>query len=304
MTLPADGPAIAIRDLAKSYGQVHAVRGVTFDVQRGEIFGFLGLNGAGKTTTIRILLDLLRPSRGQAQLFGFDCQRQSRLARATVGYMPGELGFYSDMTGFEVLDLMARLSGGGDDSTRRLQLADRLELARADLRRPLRAYSTGMKRKLGLIQALQTDPPLLILDEPTEGLDPLVQRALHHLLLELRARGRTVFMSSHVLSEVERLCDRIGVIREGEMVLLSTVEEARRRSGRTVRIQFSQPVEPMTLSAGMSLVSQTPDRWSVEVKHEMGPLLAVLADLPVRDLEIVEPSLEDVLRSFYRVDAS
>ncbi len=115
MTVPADGPAIAIRDLAKSYGQVHAVRGVTFDVQRGEIFGFLGLNGAGKTTTIRILLDLLRPSRGQAQLFGFDCQRQSRLARATVGYMPGELGFYSDMTGLEVLDLMARLSGGGDD---------------------------------------------------------------------------------------------------------------------------------------------------------------------------------------------
>jgi ABC-2 type transport system ATP-binding protein len=304
VTLPADGPAIAIRDLAKSYGHVQAVRGVTFEVQRGEIFGFLGLNGAGKTTTIRILLDLLRPSRGQAQLFGFDCQRQSRLARATVGYMPGELGFYSDMTGLEVLDLMARLSGRRPEATLRLQLADRLELARADLRRPLRAYSTGMKRKLGLIQALQADPPLLILDEPTEGLDPLVQRALHQLLLELRARGRTVFMSSHVLSEVERLCDRIGVIREGEIVLLSTVEEARRRSGRTVRIQFSQPVEPMALSAGMSLVSRTPDRWSVEIEHEIGPLLAVLAALPVRDLEIVEPSLEDVLRSFYRVDAS
>jgi ABC-2 type transport system ATP-binding protein len=231
----------------------------------------------------------------------FDCQRQSRLARATVGYMPGELG----LLGHDRLraDLMAR-ERRWDDSTRRLQLADRLELARADLRRPLRAYSTGMKRKLGLIQALQADPPLLILDEPTEGLDPLVQRALHQLLLELRARGRTVFMSSHVLSEVERLCDRIGVIRDGEMVLLSTVEEARRRSGRTVRIQFSQPVEPMALAAGMSLVSQTPDGWSVKVEHEIGPLLAVLADLPVRDLEIVEPSLEDVLRSFYRVDAS
>jgi ABC-2 type transport system ATP-binding protein len=299
----ADGPAIAIRDLAKSYGHVHAVRGVTFEVARGEIFGFLGLNGAGKTTTIRILLDLLRPSRGQAHLLGFDCQRQSRLARATVGYMPGELGFYSDMTGLEVLDLMARLSSRAPDPGYRLQLTDRLELTRADLRRPLRAYSTGMKRKLGLIQALQDDPPLLILDEPTEGLDPLVQGALHQLLLELRARGRTVFMSSHVLSEVERLCDRIGVIREGEMVLLSTVEEARRRSGRTVRIQFSRPVEPMALSAGMSLVSQTPDRWSVKVEHEIGPLLAILADLPVRDLEILEPSLEDVLRSFYRMDA-
>jgi ABC-2 type transport system ATP-binding protein len=279
---------------------VHAVRGVTFDVQRGEIFGFLGLNGAGKTTTIRILLDLLRPSRGQAQLFGFDCQRQSRLARATVGYMPGELGFYSDMTGLEVLDLMARLSGGRPDATLRLRLADRLELARADLRRPLRAYSTGMKRKLGLIQALQTDPPLLILDEPTEGLDPLVQRALHELLFELRGRGRTVFMSSHVLSEVERLCDRIGVIREGEVVLLSTVEEARRRSGRTVQIQFTRPVDALPLPAGMSLVSRTPDRWSVKVEHDIGELMPLLGTLPVRDLEILEPSLEDVLRSFYR----
>jgi ABC-2 type transport system ATP-binding protein len=157
-----------------------------------------------------------------------------------------------------------------------------------------------MKRKLGLIQALQTDPPLLILDEPTEGLDPLVQRALHELLFELRGRGRTVFMSSHVLSEVERLCDRIGVIREGEVVLLSTVEEARRRSGRTVQIQFTRPVDALPLPAGMSLVSRTPDRWSVKVEHDIGELMPLLGTLPVRDLEILEPSLEDVLRSFYR----
>jgi ABC-2 type transport system ATP-binding protein len=302
MTSSAEGPAIAIRDLAKSYGRVHAVRGVTFDVERGEIFGFLGLNGAGKTTTIRILLDLLRPSRGSAQLFGLDCQRQSRLARALVGYMPGELGLYPDMTGLELLDLTSRLSGASGDTGYRLQLVDRLELARTDLRRSLRAYSTGMKRKLGLIQALQTDPPLLILDEPTEGLDPLVQRALHELLFELRGRGRTVFMSSHVLSEVERLCDRIGVIRQGEMVLLSTVEEARRISGRTVRIQFARPVAAMALPVGMQLVSQTPDRWTVKVEHEVGALLPMLAHLPVRDLEIIEPALEDVLGSFYRAD--
>jgi ABC-2 type transport system ATP-binding protein len=302
MTPPADGPAIAIRDLAKSYGSVHAVRGVTFDVERGEIFGFLGLNGAGKTTTIRILLDLLRPSRGSAHLFGLDCQRQSRLARGLVGYMPGELGLYPDMSGLELLDLTLRLSGASRDTGYRLQLVDRLELARADLRRPLRAYSTGMKRKLGLIQALQADPPLLILDEPTEGLDPLVQRALHELLFELRGRGRTVFMSSHVLSEVERLCDRVGVIRRGEIVLLSTVEEARRRSGRTVRVQFARPVEAMALPAGMHLVSQTPDRWTVKIEHEVGALLPILAHLPVRDLDIVEPALEDVLHSFYRKD--
>ncbi len=197
---------------------------------------------------------------------------------------------------------MARLSGSAIEAGHRLLLADRLELARADLRRPLRVYSTGMKRKLGLIQALQADPPLLVLDEPTEGLAPLVQQALHALLFELRGRGRTVFMSSHVLSEVERLCDRIGVIRHGEMVLLSTVEEARRRSGRTVRIQFAGPVEAIELPAGMRLVSQTPDRWSVRIEHEVGALLPILAHLPVRDLDIVEPALEDVLRSFYRVD--
>jgi ABC-2 type transport system ATP-binding protein len=297
------GPAIAIRDLAKSYGAVHAVRGVTFDVTPGEIFGFLGLNGAGKTTTIRMLLDLLRPSRGSAALFGIDCHRDSRKARALVGYMPGELGLYTDMTGQEILDLLAHLSGTRVDNAYRLKLVDTLELARADLKRTLREYSTGMKRKLGLIQALQTDPPLLILDEPTEGLDPLVQESLNEILFELRRRGRTIFMSSHVLSEVERLCDRIGMIRSGEIVLLSTVEEARRLGGRIVRVRFARAVDPgdiVALPPGMTLLSHTADAWQVRVEREMGDLLPLLAALPVRDLEITEPALEDVLRTFYR----
>ena len=294
------GPAVAIRDLAKSYGAVHAVRGVTFDVAQGEIFGFLGLNGAGKTTTIRMLLDLLRPSRGSAALFGIDCHRESLKARALVGYMPGELGLYTDMTGRALLDLLARLSGARIDLTYRLKLTDALELARADLERTLREYSTGMKRKLGLVQALQTDPPLLILDEPTEGLDPLVQESLNEILFGLRRRGRTIFMSSHVLSEVDRLCDRIGMIRNGEMVLLSTVQEARRLCGRMVRVQFSAPVNVVALPPGMTLASSTADRWQVRVEHEIGPLLPLLAALPVRDLEIAEPALEDVLRGFYR----
>ena len=294
------GPAIAIRDLAKSYGDVHAVRGITLDVAQGEIFGFLGLNGAGKTTTIRMLLDLLRPSRGSAALFGIDCHRDSLKARALVGYMPGELGLYTDMTGQALLDLLARLSGAHINLTYRLKLTDALELAHADLKRTLREYSTGMKRKLGLIQALQSDPPLLILDEPTEGLDPLVQQALNEILFELRTRGRTIFMSSHVLSEVERLCDRIGMIRSGEIVLLSTVEEARRLGGRIVRVRFSKPVDPVALPPGMTLVSHTSDDWQVRAEHEIGHLLPLLAALPVRDLEITEPALEDVLRTFYR----
>ena len=297
---PDSSPAIAVHDLAKSYGAVHAVRGITFDVAQGEIFGFLGLNGAGKTTTIRLLLDLLRPSRGSAALFGVDCQRDSKKARALVGYMPGELGLYTDMTGLELLDLMGHLSADRVDADYRLQLVDALELARADLRRTLREYSTGMKRKLGLIQALQTDPPLLILDEPTEGLDPLVQQSLNEILFELRRRGRTIFMSSHVLSEVERLCDRIGMIRSGEMVLLSTVEEARRLGGRIVRIHFARDVDAIALPPGMTFLSRAADRWQVRVEREMGDLLPLLSALPVRDLEITEPALEDVLRGFYR----
>jgi ABC-type multidrug transport system ATPase subunit len=297
-------PAVALRDLAKSYGSVHALRGVTLEVQQAQIFGFLGLNGAGKTTTIRILLDLIRPTRGSALLFGIDCQKESRKARALAGYLPGELGLYPDMTGQEVLDLTARLSGTAIDERARFDLLDRLELARADLRRRLREYSTGMKRKLGLVQALQTDPPLLILDEPTEGLDPLMQGALHEILFDARRRGRTVFMSSHVLSEVERLCDRIAVIRKGEIVLLSTVDEARRLSGRIVRVQFSRAVDAIDLPAGMSFADRAPDRWAIRVPGEAGDLLPLLGRLPVRDLEIVEPALEDVLRSFYREGGS
>ncbi|HMD37440.1 MAG TPA: ABC transporter ATP-binding protein [Vicinamibacterales bacterium] len=300
-----DQPAIAVRDLAKSYGSVHAVRGVSFDVHGGEILGFLGLNGAGKTTTIRILLDLLRPTRGTARIFGIDCQRDGRAARAKVGYTPGELGLYSDMTGRQLLDLMAALCGARVDDGYRLKLVDRLELARADLDRTLREYSTGMKRKVGLVQALQGDPPLLILDEPTEGLDPLVQLALNELLFDLRSRGRTVFMSSHVLSEVQRLCNRIAVIRAGEIVLLSTVDDARRLGGRVVRVRFSEPpagAHALALPAGMTVVERTGEGWTISAEGEIGALLQTLARLPVRDVEIVEPSLEDVLQRFYRED--
>jgi len=298
-----DQPAIALQDLAKSYGAVNAVRGISLDVRRGEIFGFLGLNGAGKTTTIRILLDLLRPTRGSASVFGIDCQRSGREVRALVGYTPGELGLYPDMTGRQLLDLMARLSGARVDEAYRLKVIDRLELARGDLDRTLREYSTGMKRKLGLAQALQADPPLLILDEPTEGLDPLVQLALNDLLFDLRSRERTVFMSSHVLSEVERLCDRIAVIRAGAIVLLSTVDEARRLSGRIVRVLFAAPVDPVDVVAlppGARMIERAPDRWTVAVEGEAGALLTALARLPIRDLQIAEPSLEDVLQRFYR----
>ena len=161
-----------------------------------------------------------------------------------------------------------------------------------------------MKRKLGIVQALQADPPLLILDEPTEGLDPLVQRALNEILFDLRDRGRTVFMSSHVLSEVETVCDRIGVIRDGELVLLSTLEEVRGLGGRSVRIHFERPVQPPKLPEGTSVVEISDLLWHLRLQGELGELLRLLRDLPVRDLEVIEPALEDVLKSFYREDSA
>src|SRR5262245_46723337 len=194
----------------------------------GEVLGFLGLNGAGKTTAIRLLLDLLRPSSGQAFIFGHDCCLDGLAARAQVGYLPGELGMYPDLTGLEILDFLASLNAQPVDKRRRQDLADRLELSQRDLRRRIRQYSTGMKRKLGVIQAFQADPPLLILDEPTEGLDPLMQESFYSLLTDVKSKGTTVFMSSHVLSEVERVCDRIALLRKGELVLLSSVQESRR----------------------------------------------------------------------------
>src|SRR5512143_1327486 len=225
-------PAIAIRSLTKRFGRLVAVHNLELEVTRGEILGFLGLNGAGKTTTIRILLDLLRPNSGNASILGHDCQSDGLQARLNIGYLPGEMGIYSDLTGREVLDLLAKLSKKVVDKALRRELQDRLEFPESDLRRRLREYSTGMKRKLGLIQAFQSDPALLILDEPTEGLDPLMQESFYKLLVDVKQRGRTVFMSSHVLSEVERVCDRIALVRKGELVLLSSVEELRKLASR------------------------------------------------------------------------
>jgi ABC-2 type transport system ATP-binding protein len=194
--------AISISGLTKRYGRLIAVNHLDLEVPRGEVFGFLGLNGAGKTTTIRILLDLLRPTSGNAAVFGHDCQSDSLSARSDVGYLPGEMGTYSDLTGHELLMFLERIGRRKVSREHRKNLIERFELSDRDLSRKLREYSTGMKRKLGLIQAFQTDPHLLILDEPTEGLDPLMQEAFYGLLTDGRNRGRTVCMSSHVLTEV------------------------------------------------------------------------------------------------------
>src|SRR5215469_6980633 len=294
---PAPGqPAISIRGLSKQYGKLTAVRNLDLDVNEGEILGFLGLNGAGKSTTIRILLDLLRPTGGTASLFGHDCQAEGIAARALTGYLPGEMGVYSDLTGVTILDFLAGLNHRKVDPQYRRELQERLELPDSDLRRKLREYSTGMKRKLGLIQAFQSDPALLILDEPTEGLDPLIQESFYKLLADTRNRDRTVFMSSHVLPEVERVCDRIGVLRKGELVLLSSVEDARKLASRRVRVTFQQDVAvPVSLPLGFEMTDAKPRIWILRGTGPLGALPSFLATLPVADLAIEEARLEDVL---------
>jgi ABC-2 type transport system ATP-binding protein len=297
----SDVPAVSLQGITKRYGKLTAVNSLNLEVAPGEILGFLGLNGAGKTTTIRILLDLLRPTAGRAFVFGHDCQRQGLDARSNIGYLPAEMGIYSDLTGREILDLLGGLQRRPVDLPRRRNLQERLSLPDTDLRRRIREYSTGMKRKLGLIQAFQSGPQLLILDEPTEGLDPLMQEAFYALLAEARSGGAAVFMSSHVLSEVDRVCDRIAILRNGGLVLLSSVEEIRKVASRRVRVHFEGDVAPpVTLPPGVHMIEPGPRLWTLTVEGFMGPLLELLRAAPVKDIEVSQPKLEEVVMQYYR----
>ena len=295
-------PAVATRGLTKRFGRLVAVKALDLAVEPGQVFGFLGLNGAGKTTTIRILLDLLRPNAGRASILGHDCQADGIAARALVGYMPGEPGFYRDMTGRQALGVVARLSVRAVRAAWQRELLDRLAFRDADLDRRIREYSTGMKRKLAIVSAFQADAPLLILDEPTEGLDPLMQEAFYALLADVRRRETTVFLSSHVLSEVDRVCDRIGILRTGELVLEASVEQVRRMAPRHVRVVFREPVAPPPAGwpPEIEIVGASATQWSLQVRGSMGPVVESLAGLPVSDLDVREPRLEDVVIRYYR----
>ncbi len=293
---------IAIDNLGKRYGRAQALAGLSLEVHEGEVFGFLGLNGAGKTTTIRLLLDLIRPTAGNARIFGHDCRAASLEVRRLVGYLPGEPPFLADMTGEQLLRLLERVGGRRVDAAWRAELVERFDLPARHLARRVRDYSTGMKRKLALVQAFQHDPPLLILDEPTESLDPVMQEAVWALVADLRARGRTVFLSSHVLSEVERVCTRVGVLREGRLVLLASIDELRELAPRTVVVRFASeaPPPPPEIAPGLKVIGSAPAAWNLEARGPLGPLLTRLAGLDVADLEVREPRLEEIVVPYYR----
>jgi ABC-type multidrug transport system ATPase subunit len=293
--------AIRAEGLTKFFGAVIGVQDLSFDVQRGEVYGFLGANGAGKTTTIRLLLDLLRPSRGRASVMGLDCRRDSLEARRQIGYLPGELPVYPDLTAGKYLDYLAQLGGRAVPRAWRDELLERLDVSRVDLERGLRDQSHGMKQKLGIIQALMSRAPVLILDEPTSGLDPLMVQAFRELIEYLKADGSTtVFLSSHVLTEVEATCDRIGLIRGGRMVASGTMGDIRRRAARRMTIMFSAPVNgSVSLPPGATVVASAPTQWVVEVQGPAGPVLQALAQLPVHDVEIDPFRLEDFVVRYY-----
>jgi ABC-2 type transport system ATP-binding protein len=230
-------PAIAIAGLSKDYGSGHGLFGLDLEIERGEVFGFLGPNGAGKSTTMRLLLDLIKPTSGRASVLGLDTRANSLEIRRRVGFLPGDFALYPKLTGARVLDYLADLRGGVD---RRLRdaLAERFD---AELDRPIRELSTGNRQKLGLIQAFMHDPELLILDEPIAGLDPLVQQSFHRLLADTSARGHTVFLSSHTLSEVERVTHRVAILREGRLVVVDSLANLRKVAVQKLEIEFAAP---------------------------------------------------------------
>lgn len=292
---------IQAQDLTRYYGRTRGVEGLDLVVDPGEIFGFLGPNGAGKTTTIRLLLDLIRPTRGTASLFGHPSRDPS--VRARVGYLPGELALDGRMTGIETLRLLERLSPLGSDPgvhSRRMELCNRLGLDDSDLSRRVREYSRGMKQKIGLVSAFQHAPDLLILDEPTTGLDPLVREVVFQLLWEVGERGATVFHSSHVLSEVERTCTRVAILREGHMVADMRVEEVRRSTLRRMVVEFHDdpPLQELHLP-GVETREVLGRQVILRVSGEPNELLKVLARHPVRHLSFPEPGLEEAFAAFY-----
>ena len=283
--------------LTKFYGKQRGVAGLDLEVRHGEVFGFLGPNGAGKTTTIRLLLDLLRPSSGQARVLGLDSRRESLAIRRRSGYLPGELSLYGGLTGHETLRYFAKLRGGVDWSYV-AQLQERLS---CELDKKVADLSTGNRRKVGLIQALMHRPELLILDEPTSGLDPLVQHEFARLVDEARDAGQTVFLSSHVLPEVQRVCDRVAFVRAGELVAVENVDDLTGRAVRELEIVFARPVAAAALAgvAGVTAAADGDHGVLVTVAGPMAPLIQALAELEVVSLTSREPDLDDVFLTYY-----
>lgn len=295
---------IETRNLTKVYrtgkSETRALDSLDLTVRKGEIFGYLGPNGAGKTTTIRLLLDLIRPTAGSARVLGLDVNADSVALRQRVGYMPGELNLWKNLTGLQVVRYLGRVRGMTSLSYAH-SLAEQLQL---DLTKRVRDYSSGNRRKLGLVLALMHKPDVLILDEPTGGLDPLMQQTFNQMMREVRAQGRTVFLSSHVLSEVQAICDRVGILRDGQLKAVETVERLTHVDFRWVSVELRDPVtaalcERLARLPGVSSVEAQNHGLKLRLSGDFDPLLRALSEVYVVNLKVEQPTLEEIFLAFY-----
>jgi ABC-2 type transport system ATP-binding protein len=288
-------PVIELEGLTKYYGDVKGIEDLSFSVEEGEVFGFLGPNGAGKSTTIRLLLGLITPTAGSGRLLGRDVRDRRGLqqAMAHIGHIPDDVEFYDEMTGRRVLDYFAGFRG----DARREELLERFPIPED---RAVKEYSSGNRQKLAIVQAFMHDPDLLVMDEPTTGLDPLLQNEFYELLAEEQRRGVSVFFSSHILSEVRRTCDRVAIIRDGQLVTLENIQALLEKSGKVVTAQFVESPDPGVFEFdGVSQVSVDDGSYTIILTGNYDGLVERLADYSIRELSIRETSLEDVFMHFY-----
>jgi ABC-2 type transport system ATP-binding protein len=291
-------PVIATSGLSKDYGSGRGLFELDLEVAQGEVFGFLGPNGAGKSTTLRLLLDLIRPTAGSARVLGLDSTRDSLEIRHRIGFLPGDLALYPKLTGRAVLDYLAKLRGGVDQRARD-SLVERFD---ADVDRPVHELSTGNRQKIGLVQAFMHEPELVILDEPISGLDPLVQQSFHALLAEVSGQGRTVFLSSHTLSEVERVTHRLAILRQGRLVVVDSVENLRRVAVQRLEIEFAEPVaaDEFRKLPGVADATVEGRTMTVSFAGSADAVVKAAAAHEVRAVRSLEEDLEEIFLRYYR----
>lgn len=287
---------LQIKSLTKWYGSVCAVNDVSFSVEQGEIFGFLGPNGAGKTTTIRIFLDFIRASRGDVRLFGLDSHKHSSEIKSRTGYLPGEYGMYDEMRGFEYLRFLGLLRG-----YKKPPLVDRLvEIFDLDISKRIKSYSHGTKQKLAVVQAFMHDPELLILDEPTIGLDPLMQQRFYELLMEMKNRGKTIFLSSHILPEVEKVCERVAILKAGKLAATHEIADIKKLRLKSIEITFKQDVnESVFRLDGVRKMKKDGNTVRLWVDANINDILRVISEHPVENMSFQDVCLEDIFMEYY-----
>ena len=282
---------IQTKGLTKFYGKIKGIEDISLSVKKGEIFGFLGPNGAGKTTTIRTLLGLLKPTRGEAYILGKNIEDNIVEIRSHVGYIPGELALYEHLTGQQFLDYFASLR-----NTELPLLDELLEIFELPLDRKIKGYSKGMKQKMGIVQAFMDDPEIVILDEPTSGLDPLLQQKFYDFILGERKKGRTMFFSSHVLSEVDKICDRVAIIKDGNLVALENVENLKNKLGKYIRLKIKEKPKDFKGPKDMKIK----DGWiEFTINDDLDYWIKLISKYKILDLEINEFSLEDIFIQYY-----